>query len=155
MVYLYIGFRRVQGLGGFRVLLPLGGKFFRFCNPDYVYKVYINLFCMYFCFSMVKVYRWLSAPKFIIQVFPIGSQRINLSGSQHSGHSQHGQCLGYTGSSVQDLPQQCTRQTLKTTLFNQGLCFADNNKSSVCSLMHHCVRLHVIQQRFRLRGVQS
>ncbi len=36
----------------------------------------------------------------------IESHRQNLSGSWHSGRSQHGQYLGYTGSSVQDMPHQ-------------------------------------------------
>ena len=34
----------------------------------------------------------------------IEPRRKNLSGSWHSGRSQHGQYLGYTGSSVRDMP---------------------------------------------------
>ena len=38
------------------------------------------------------------------RVDPIESQRPNLSGSWHSGRSQHEQYLGHAGSSVQNLP---------------------------------------------------
>ena len=48
------------------------------------------------------------APRIALQckkrVDPIESQRLNLSGSWHSGRSQHEQYLGYAGSSVQNLP---------------------------------------------------
>ena len=48
------------------------------------------------------------APRIALQckkrVDPIESQRLNLSGSWHSGRSQHEQYLGYAGSSVQDMP---------------------------------------------------
>ena len=73
---------------------------------------------------------------------PIESQRKNLSGSWHSGRSQHEQYLGHAGSSVQDLPHRRHSKIVTPEPLQWGSRGLQASKTSMRSFVSRYVQRH-------------
>ena len=73
---------------------------------------------------------------------PIESQRKNLSGSWHSGRSQHEQYLGHAGSSVRDLPHRRHSKIFTHEPLQRGSRSLQASKTSMRSFVSRYVQRH-------------
>ena len=73
---------------------------------------------------------------------PIESRRKNLSGSWHSGRSQHEQYLGHAGSSVQDLPHRRHSKIVTLEPLQWGSRSLQASKTSMRSFVSRYVQRH-------------